>query len=487
MIKKIIVLSTVLLFVFLSGCQATPEQAVVVQKDTEEMLEMARAEQDEEDQSDVQMLRDKLSAPESVQDTINVEDGKLVVNIDTEVLVPEKSNIQIISARPMDFPQAFVNQMIDVLFGDTLLHEANYTMTKAEIEYSMLQLERLKSEYEDEPDEIAYIAEKIKALNEEYNDAPEAVEKIAADGRLKLREHFKSGVGMVQRYEINLETEGDHSIQQFFQVSNQTFPEGRSERPVSLEASMSYSDHSVFMETDNGKKPTQAYDGMEIDDEVKERLGILPSEAVDMVLDIFECAGIDDVALSRMYMIDNEMVGNADDIVSPATAYAYEVFFTREVDRIPCTLANYRLMPEANNSASPSWGYESIRAIVNGDGVAYISWTAPLEIMDTKVEDTALLGFDEIYDRFEAQVKIENIYLGESLKSVVIDVDRIALEYQRMRIKDEDISHALLVPVWSFYGVVTRDCRDGTGSSDSNFLITVNAVDGSIFDPIVGY
>ena len=107
--------------------------------------------------------------------------------------------------------------------------------------------------------------------------------------------------------------------------------------------------------------------------------------------------------------------------------------------------------------------------------------------MDAEVEDTTLFGFDEIYDRFEAQVKIENIYLGESLKSVVIEVDRIALEYQRMRIKDEDISHALLVSVWSFYGVVTRDNKDGTGSSDTTFLITVNAVDGSIFDPLTGY
>ena len=95
------------LFVYLcmifltAACQATPEEEVVVQKDTEEMLAMASEPQ--EAQPEEASLRETLGVPDSVQETLTEADGKLIININTEVRVPEVSAVPIMEVVAADF------------------------------------------------------------------------------------------------------------------------------------------------------------------------------------------------------------------------------------------------------------------------------------------------------------------------------------------------------------------------------------------------
>ena len=96
------------------------------------------------------------------------------------------------------------------------------------------------------------------------------------------------------------------------------------------------------------------------------------------------------------------------------------------------------------------WSYEVLDVVVSNQGITTLNWESPIEITGISVENAALLDFDEILERFESQVVIESSCFGADTRSRTIDIDRIALEYHRMLIKDGDRGTALLSPVWYF-------------------------------------
>ena len=61
-----IVLTAVLTVVFITGCQATPEKPVVIQKDMEQMIEKAQ-QTPEASEMQQSILAERLGAPERLQ------------------------------------------------------------------------------------------------------------------------------------------------------------------------------------------------------------------------------------------------------------------------------------------------------------------------------------------------------------------------------------------------------------------------------------
>ena len=118
----------------------------------------------------------------------------------------------------------------------------------------------------------------------------------------------------------------------------------------------------------------------------------------------------------------------------------------------------------------------------------------PLVLGKTLVEDAQLMPFDAAMERFEqmVQVKYEGMMKDPgygNIQSMEVQVDRIELSLERVA-QPDNINGGLLVPVWSFFGSIlcTRPQDSFNHAYDPTVpFLTLNAVDGTLIDPMKGY
>jgi hypothetical protein len=232
------------------------------------------------------------------------------------------------------------------------------------------------------------------------------------------------------------------------------------------------------------------------DFEVLEKLKITPAQAKAFAEDVLNNAGIDYMKICAMYLVDDENTGKVDGIISPAKHYAYRLNFIRTVNDIPCSYINGMTTNNYSNEESiytGNWTYETMVMLVNDEGIVSFNWYSPIEIMDTLVEKSALLTFDNIAeifeqrirDTYEPQAKLSNIV------NIKLNVTFVSLELQRIA-EQNSIESGLLVPVWNFYGTISTNNKDSENANQRGFdeprpLLTINAVDGSIINLGMGY
>ena len=365
--------------------------------------------------------------------------------------------------------------LIKVLFdGQTLYAFDTGEPTKSDIESWILDLEYRKTLTESLED-IADFDREIAEYQALYDDAPEESEEttIVSEGLLKLETYAD---GELQAYKIDARTTENWAEAESLSVCNFGYKAGHPDQIQNLDATLSYRNYPVNTFDDNGEEPIEVYEGMQLDEGMQEKLGMSPGEAEQVVIEALADAGIADMTLNRMYIIYDE-----------AEDYAYQLFLTRQVNGITCTYNIDSITTEEGEGYAWTWTYEKLKVLVNRNGMIELMWESPIEITGTNVEDAALLSFDEIAERFWTYATVENIYISDETKQLTIDIDRIAFEYQRMRIKNGKTDEALLVPVWSFYGVETTESIYGDFVSDPYFLVAINAVDGSVFNSSEGY
>jgi len=150
-------------------------------------------------------------------------------------------------------------------------------------------------------------------------------------------------------------------------------------------------------------------------------------------------------------------------------------------------------VPKSSEPAySSNWTYESLIFQIDDEGFFQICWQAPIDILDTEVEDCKILPFDDIKAVFEKMIFVSyepNIQDGYSM---TCDISQISLEMMRVRKQNTDPNalDGLLIPVWNFYGEISiySDCGEIVGVFlDGSNILTINAVYGSLIDCKKGY
>ena len=137
------------------------------------------------------------------------------------------------------------------------------------------------------------------------------------------------------------------------------------------------------------------------------------------------------------------------------------------------------------------WDYETLMAAVDGDGnLISLVWLAPLKVTDVIAESTTLLSYEEIQKIFEQQ--INRMFAYDEANGATLTLDYVQLGLFRIREKN-DMEHGLLVPVWFFTGHQQNaeahrgEYGDGFVYDNLNPLLIINAIDGSVIDPMKGY
>ena len=124
---------------------------------------------------------------------------------------------------------------------------------------------------------------------------------------------------------------------------------------------------------------------------------------------------------------------------------------------------------------------ESLGAEVRNGRLVVLSWLDPLAVLGVENENVTLLPFERIMEIFEKQVFM-NVYLDSGERTV--KVTDVYFSYRCVKIKDSDQYY--LLPAWDFVGYDTLIAGKGPVKWKDSIL-SINAVDGSILNDLLGY
>ena len=504
--QRMFILLTIAL-VFLTACQPTPEEKIVVGKDQEEMIAAAVQTPPPGQEEESIPLAERLGVPERY--VAESTKDKLIIKADAQVVFPDTENVPMYRVTAADFTQEQTDRFIKALFGDEPLYEYQAgmkVMTKAEIEEMLLiwrqRKASTKGEFSTEEGQ-EWCESVIEIFEKQYQTAPEENNVVPSDGKLKLMDLKNNDTGEKEAsyYWIYVFTGEDGAGDANFGIENNNDLkkaiqyEGGSWRSVKRNARLSYDIKSDDTVNDNYWQSTPIpvdKDTVITDELVLEKLATTPGQAQEMAENMLAAAGVDNMELFSMSLVDNENMGNVDGVVSPAALYAYRLQFVRVVDGMRCSYITGTTEVSDDAGFAALWDYETFEIYIDDRGIFSLRWMSPIEIEDNITTDASMLPFEDIAGKFEDMMKIR--FLPESKAqgrvSTTIDIQRVSLELFRITEQDS-IENGLLVPVWNFYGTKTAEYEDGGNYAEGEgvpvSLLVVNAVDGSIIDPEQGY
>ena len=224
---------------------------------------------------------------------------------------------------------------------------------------------------------------------------------------------------------------------------------------------------------------------------------VTPHEAIAQVQSIFE--GVCDIRAADVYWANNAAIDGEATGVNANTRYAYLIHLAQSFGS---AYMPYCSVPAWNKDGDGGfvrgWAYETLMAAVDGSGkLVSLAWIAPLKVTETVSESAAVLPLTEVEAIFRQQMR--RVFANETQQDGTLTVDQVQLGLFRIREKN-NLESGFLVPAWYFtgtfeYGEAQKAARQREGFKDwereyydnSNPLLIINAIDGSIIDPSVGY
>ena len=487
----IMILAALLLFV---ACQPTPENPIVVGKDQTEMLNKAKETLAPEKLE--QSLRERLNVPDRY--TYSYHKGDLTIDADAEIVVPD-GELPIVRVFPREFDQATVTTLWNVLIGDTPMQIQQEGMTKAEIAE---ELEAMIAALDaNEPQAFGFetveqLEKRITLYQKKYNEAPDVLDGEPADGTLYTESEYDNSGNVTASHTCVRAQSKEAGIR--FIVSNGYDNDapvktilyddigreiGYSVRSVERKSSFVFikdnDPHVGCYVWDDELRPS---DG--IPEKAAHSIGILPQNAWDTAQKLLEDMDLSDAyRLQRIFLITDVGPDNIP------REYAYRIVCTHVVNGAQTLMIGNADDEGADDPFVPSWQFERFYIDVGDDGVYCIQHETPLAVGETILTQTNLLPFSEIQAIIKKMLPImyENETDDYDGKSFEKHIDRVELGLWRVR-EQNRIDRGLLVPVWAIYAVTAEiDSYINFAWRSYEPILLINAVDGTIIDPLLGY
>ena len=469
--------SCIFILIFLlicAGCQKTPEQPLIVPKDQELMLEKAAATPEPE----------AAYVPPKVPErwVFDHADGNFLIHGDADVSVP-KNPMPTVWARAQGLPQETVYRLFQLLSqGEEL--KLPHVKTKAEIEESIRAYTAMLEQGPDKDADLSQeeydegLLQELEYLKEAYKTAPETSPDRVSDGTYEVQKSGKTGMGMLVLSASNLNRE----------INARTFPQA-DER-----SSFAYYRH-LRGRSDYSMANARRMDAVALQgDPLYEKAMGEVQAVLDAIGDPFEVAAL--------YLIDDAAYGNVDGIVHDAEHRALCVDCRRLVNGAPAAYDVSGAARKDPKSYAIPWPVESLRLVVDEEGIVSLNWKNMVTVLETASPVTNLLPFEQVAAVAEKMLPILYNPTGwEDLKSLDIDISHVGLELIRIREQNNTTElKGLLVPAWVFYGTIKM--TEASGFQDfanyglksgydhyrgEEILLCLNAVDGSVIDPLLGY
>jgi len=501
--KGFTILLAVGIVLSLAACQETPEKEIVIPKDMEQMIEKAAA--TDAGGTPGGSLKERVGASETF--VFANEKDNFMISANAPIHVPDADRIPIVRVKAGEFSQEQVTAYWDALVGDTVMYEPQTQMTKSEIEEFLINYRKAIAEREHDPD-YEQIIEQTKAtiayLESLHPKAPEVIERKPADSTLKRIENRMWGSEKVYGWYMGASGNAEDDATGF-RVENMLHDDnGETYNKANMNFSKKEANYNY------GQTGTIEVDeNTQLDDSLRQRIKITPAEAKALVEDLLAATGTP-MAVYGMKLVNDEETGVFDGIVAPAEHYAYSISCIRMVDGVlPCARITGSTyvdetdgkpveggrkgefvsgpgIEEPTGGYMKHWYYEELSFMAGDSGIISMNWRAPLELLETKVEDSALMPFSEIQSVFEKMMRITYEAQAAGLDNLTCEISEISLEMMRV-VEQGSIENGLLIPVWNFYGVRSRTYQGETDDTGKYILLCVNAIDGSVIDTSKGY
>lgn len=451
-----------------AGCQPTPEQPIVMQKDMEQMLEKA---QDTQSPGQEQTLAERYGIPERLTEEWSGADGKLSIRIDAPIAAPEHA-MPIVRVRAEGFSQETATALFHhFMDGKTAVtyNPGPHVMTKADIEATILLYKQqiadgtIEAQQMMTPEEAE---EEIRRLEEEYRTAPAAAddEPVVSDGAMLLHEEsYSDGQTVIKKriYELSV-TAGE----EYLSVRRPAQDNG------SLTGSLQYSADDDLGRFYNGAPRVLPENAPQ-----SERPSLSLEEAGALCGEVFQAMGVSDVQLAQAYV-----TGSPGD-------YAYILYYVRTVAGVPAALCTESFAGSESGVSLP-WNYEQIRFLVTDGGIAEMSWDSPTVTGEVVTENARLLAWQEIREIVETilfTIYEPRTEFEDAGRRIGVTIDDIQLSLLRVRENNAQGRSGLYVPAWVFYGEEYMDDFPSVVGVDKHIVLAINAVDGSVIDLAKGY
>lgn len=173
----------ILITIMLCACQPTPEEAIVIPKNQEVMVDKAKDEIPREEQ--MLALKERIGAPDRYRYTY--QEGFVSLSIDAEVSVPD-AELPIVRVFPDNFDQNTANRFWATLIGDAQMYEYDSALTKDSIKRQMEYLVRIIDGEIPDKDSMETVEEaqaELEELEKQYANAPDTVPCVRSDATLK--------------------------------------------------------------------------------------------------------------------------------------------------------------------------------------------------------------------------------------------------------------------------------------------------------------
>lgn len=465
---KRILLSALLWFVVFSmivsmvGCKKTPSYIIMADKDSEDMIEMAKNEHLQENNNEIGLLVDE----ESQRFIGEVIDAKhnLYIYMDAAVEVPTVEAMKISRITNKEFSSEDIEKIYELFCGEMMSIGRTPVFTK-EFKLKSYQpyLDMWRSNiYPDmQFDSLDDFGKAIAMFMSELNNYPDGfthVEPIFEFDEYGFANCYAASDAASVSL-ITVQNAGGLSVAKYYRDAL--------EKSIIDNLHNDYATNFIYTKDKNYICPS-----------------IKLNDARDIAVNTVYSINGDDWLLSAEREIC--IYDAASPIPPTAIKGAYEFIFTPSIEGIPLVYADgsaSEFSPQ-DTYASPRY-YEAVYVIIDEEGVKSYYWEAPFKQIEKVVDIHELLSFSEIQEIFKyiAPKDFKKYVMNDSVCEVFIS--RVSLGY--MHISEQNSKNTgLIVPVWDFWGTVRND-KCIVGESGYTSLLTINAIDGTIINRGKGY
>lgn len=527
--KKIVcILLTATVSFSLFACQQTPDQAIVIGKSLDKMIEAATTTSPGASAPASGELTQRIGAMPSYQTELADKSGKLKIHVNADVTVPNADTLPVMRVEKDTFSQDAVDILRKQLVQGDLFSGEDYKPTKDDIQKQINILEvQLAQNGGAAPSQGAEAqsdkgslgaakalpaqiqAQKLNELKAKLAAAPDTHTKTPSTGKLAAFNDTTDGNSKA----------GDKAGQRVYGLA---------------QSDQSGFESFMAANCDNGASNTVDYtrekNGFSKNMGVfttKETVAVNEAAGLNTILSSADIAKIADIKLTAdeakqkadslimalgikglaMYSEDKEYGGSDDRIIGQETSQDSSTYinprkcvwllhYTRNVNGIPLTYTEQDCMKKEDEVQAEPWAYEDMAFAVDDSGIVGFTWTSPYKITDTVTQNANVMPFKDAINVFSTMALVTNNFDSmvkgtDGITAIDINVDHIKFGLTRVTEQDKRDT-GLLIPVWDFFGSTTYHQQDQNGKSKTYTyveapVLTVNAIDGSIIDRSLGY
>lgn len=501
-----------------SSCRESPESSLVVHKDLDKLIEEATT-----PDTDKVEIGDLVEKYDSYVTTIENESLGVTVNVDAKVDIPVTDHLSVFRVEQKKFTQELVDKVRAQLLGDTALYDGCVLMQKTKSYYERniatlkegIVLDDANPLYSEE--DKASLRERrqkeIDKYQEEYETAPDEiiVTDIPSDAQLhKVEEKYREApddpfyswlYDFNEKGDVlNAVSDGKDGTYSSLYVQN---CEDKSNK-------LRFRKNKIYYETFGGVmvQSTDLTPLEDLEDTYPENflsggmvwfnvpeLTLIPGESAELSLE--DAVAVGDEFLKKIGIEGFEYYegGLFSEYLYLFGDYEYMNYYRpcyilryyRNIDNAFLTQASgtKRNMgdPEKGDYNKLDWPGECIEFRINDNGIVGFDYNAPLNIIETVVDNSALKSFEDIRETFEKMMPVTKASEDDTR---IFKIDRVRLSYSRISEADS-FDTGLIVPVWDFWGSFDYAHKGQQYYSGSGSLLSINAIDGTIIDPNLGY